>query len=77
MADDDDKRKDDDDDDDDKPDVPKRDLTGKALLKMMGVMLVSLLLFGGVVRGCASCQGTNPLTGEEIPEAPPPPPPPA
>lgn len=75
MADDD-KRNNDDDDDDDKPEVPKRDLTGKALLKMMGMTLLSLLLFGVLARGYASCAGSNPLTGQEIPETPPPPPPP-
>lgn len=77
MADDDDDKRDDDNGDDDEQEAPKPDLAGKAYLKLFATMLVALLLFAGLVRGCAACQSQDPLTGEKISEpAPPPPPPP-
>ena len=49
----------------------------KEYLKLLETILVSLLLFAGLMRGCASCQEKNPVTGEPIQKAPPPPPAPA
>lgn len=57
-------------------DAPK-DPSFRAYLKLFATILVSLLLFAGLMRGCAACQDKNPITGEPTEQqAPPPPPPP-
>jgi hypothetical protein len=55
-----------------------RDPSFRAYLKLFGTILISLLLFAAIMRGCAACQDKNPLTGEPTEQqapAPPPPPP--
>lgn len=55
-----------------------RDPSFRAYLKLFGTILVSLLLFAAIMRGCAACQDKNPITGEpteqQVPAPPPPPP---
>ena len=62
----------------DKADAPQAGAPSfKDYLKLGATFLVALLLFAGVIRGCASYQDKNPLTGEPLQkETPPPPPPP-
>lgn len=48
------------------------------LAKLGGTILVTLIIFAALLRGCAGCQDKNPLTGEPVKKeqpAPPPPPP--
>ena len=50
------------DDDGDRGGIAIRDL-----LKLGATILVTLIVFGLLVRACASCQGTDPFTGAPIP----------
>ena len=64
--------------DEDAGDGSAKDPSFRAYLKLFGTILVSLLLFAAIMRGCAACQDKNPLTGEPTQQqapAPPPPPP--
>lgn len=40
-------------------------------LKLAGTILLTLIVFTLVIRGCASCQSQNPFTGEPIRQVPP------
>lgn len=61
--------------DDDGKDGPVggRDLAWRAYLKLAATMLVTLILFAAILRGCASCQQQNPVTGEPTTQPAPPP----
>jgi len=56
-------------------DAPQSGPSFKDYLKLGATFLVALLLFAGIVRGCASYQDKNPLTGEPLQKETPPPPP--
>ena len=43
----------------------------RELAKLAGTILITLIIFAGLLRGCASCQTKNPLTGEPIRQVPP------
>jgi hypothetical protein len=50
-----------------------RDLAWRAYLKLAATMLITLILFAGILRGCAACQQKNPITGESTMQPAPPP----
>ncbi len=51
-----------------------RDLAWRAYLKLAATLLLTLIVFAALLRGCASIQGSNPITGEPTQQAAPPPP---
>lgn len=53
--------------------VGSRDLAWRAYLKLAATMLITLILFAAILRGCASCQQQNPVTGEPTQQPAPPP----
>jgi hypothetical protein len=53
--------------------VGGRDLAWRAYLKLAATMLITLILFAAILRGCASCQQQNPVTGEPTQQPAPPP----
>lgn len=66
-------RKDDKDDGDNDGPVGGRDLAWRAYLKLAATLLITLILFAAILRGCASCQQQNPVTGEPTTQPAPPP----
>ena len=75
MADDDDNQqdrdeeRDDNDNGNDDGNGPRAALSFRDLLKLGATILVTLIVFGLLVRACSSCQGTDPFTGAPIPAA--------
>ena len=72
MADDDNNQNQDDNNDQDAngPEQPVR-ASFRELAKLAGTILITLIIFAALVRGCASCQSENPFTGEPIRQVPP------
>jgi hypothetical protein len=66
------KKRDDKNDSGDGP-IGGRDLAWRAYLKLAATMLITLILFAAILRGCASCQQQNPITGEPTQQPAPPP----
>ena len=62
-------------DDQNNQDENARELTVRApfreLAKLAGTILITLIVFTAILRGCASCQSQNPISGEPIRQVPP------
>ncbi len=53
----------------------KGDLTWRAYLKLAATVLLTLILFGLLLRACAGVSESDPLSGEPTTQSPAPPPP--
>ena len=71
MADDDNDREDQNGENGDEPGEARVRAPMMEYVKLAATILVTLLVFTLLVRGCASCQTQNPFTGEPLRTAPP------